>query len=64
MTARPTTHPTELMDEVAASASERMSAGNIDFGLAFAAGCRADVSSDEFVPRTRPGPTRKVSRFA
>ena len=64
MTAQPTTHPTELVDEVAASAGERVSAEDIDLVLAFVAGYCAGVSSDDFVPRTRPGPTRKVSRFA
>ena len=64
MTAQPTTHPTELMDEVATSAGERVSAEDIDFVPAFTAGYCAGVSSDDFLPRTRPGPTRQVSRFA
>ena len=59
-----TAQPTELMDEVAARAGERRSAEDIYLVLAFVAGYCAGVSSDDFGPRTRPGPTRKVSRFA
>ena len=45
-------------------AGERVSAEDIDLVLAFVAGYCAGVSTDDFVPRMRPGPTRKVSRFA
>ena len=51
MTAQPTTHPTELMDEVAALARERVSAGDIDLVLAFVADYYAGVSPDDLAER-------------
>ena len=51
MTAQPTTHPTELMDEVAALARERVSAEDIDLVLAFVDGYYAGVSPDDLAER-------------
>ena len=51
MTAQPTTHPTELMDQVAALARERVSAEDIDLVLAFLAGYYAGVSPDDLAER-------------
>ena len=51
MTAQPATHPTELMDEVAALARERVSAEDIDLVLAFVAEYYAGVSPDDLAER-------------
>ena len=51
MTTHPTTHPTEIMDEVAALARERVSAEDIDLVLAFVEGYYAGVSPDDLAER-------------
>ncbi|MDE0458990.1 MAG: NAD-glutamate dehydrogenase, partial [Chromatiales bacterium] len=51
MTVQPTTHPTEIMDEVAALARERVSAEDIDLVLAFVEGYYAGVSPDDLAER-------------
>ena len=51
MTAQPTTHPTELMDDVAAIARERVSADDLDLVLAFLTEYYAGVSPDDLAER-------------
>ncbi len=51
MTARPTTHPTELMDDVAARVRQRVSAGDVGLVLDFVAGYYAGVSPDDLAER-------------
>ena len=51
MTVQPTTQPTELMDEVAALARERVSGEDLDLVLAFVTGYYARVSPDDLAER-------------
>ena len=51
MTAQSTTQPTELMDDVAALARERVSGEDLDLVLAFVTGYFAGVSPDDLAER-------------
>ena len=51
MTAQPTTQPTDLMDEVATLARERVSGEDLDLVLAFVAAYYAGVSPDDLAER-------------
>ena len=51
MTGQPTTHPNELMDQVAALARERVGSEDIDLVLAFVARYYAGVSPDDLAER-------------